>query len=111
MTAEHLTAVLAERMLHWRSTPDRLLTGKRAWIPRWRFQPLANLEDAFRLVAAAGASYSLTATVDGIVTAQVCVEDRTGTALGKITAATITVAIARAIGIEVPEELLEACQK
>ena len=111
MTAGHLTAALAERVLHWRSTPDRLLTGKRAWIPRWRFQPLANLEDAFRLVAAAGASYSLMATADRTVTAQVCVRGRTGTALGKITAATITVAIARAIGIDVPDELLEACQE
>jgi hypothetical protein len=110
MTAEHLTAVLAERVMHWRSTPDRFLTGKRAWIPRWRFQPLANVEDAFQLVAAAGASYSLTATADGTVAAQVWMGRRTGTALGKITAATITVAVARAIGIEVPDELLEACQ-
>ena len=111
MTAEHLTAVLAERVLHWRSTPDRLLTGKRAWIPRWRFQPLANVEDAFQLVAAAGASYSLTATADGTVMAQLCVGGRTGTALGKITAATITVALAQSIGINVPDELLEACQE
>jgi hypothetical protein len=111
MTAEHLTAVLAERVLRWRSTPDRLLTGKRAWIPRWRFQPLANLDDAFRLIAAAGASYSLMATADGTVTAQVCVGGRTGTAFGKITAATISIAIARAIGINPPDELLEASQE
>ena len=69
MTAEHFTAVLAERVLHWRSTPDRLLTGKRAWIPRWRSQPLANL------------------------------------------AAVIAVATARMIGINVPDELSEACQE
>jgi hypothetical protein len=74
MTAEHLPAILAKRVLHWRSTPDRLLTGKRAWIPRWWFQPLANLDDAFRLVEVAGASYSLTATADGAVTAPCVLE-------------------------------------
>jgi hypothetical protein len=43
MTAEHLTSVLAERVLQWRVAPDRFLTGKRAWLPRWRsprFQPI-----------------------------------------------------------------------
>src|ERR1039458_3711266 len=52
MTGDHLAAVLAERVMHWRVTPDRFLTGNRGWLPRWRFQPTKNPKDAFRLLEA-----------------------------------------------------------
>lgn len=50
MTNDQLAAVLAERVLHWRVSPDRFLTGKRGWMPRWRFQPTEKLTDALRLL-------------------------------------------------------------
>jgi hypothetical protein len=103
LTPDQLTGILAERVLLWRATPDRFLTGKRAWLPRWRFQPLLNLEDAFRLLEKAATDYTLTATADGTFTAHICVADRTGSASGKSRAATITLAIARAIGLDVPK--------
>ena len=107
MTSEQLTAILAERVMGWTVVPERFITGNRRWLPRWRFQPLANLRDAFRLLERAAATYTLTATANGTFTAHVSVGDRTRSASGKSKAATITVAAARAIGIDVSDELLE----
>ena len=106
MTSERLTAVLAERVMAWKVAPDRFLMGGRRWIPRWRFQPLTNLADAFRLLEKAATSYTLTATPDATFTAHICVADRTGSASGKSPAATITVALARAvlIQLDLPQE-------
>jgi hypothetical protein len=53
MTAEKLTVLLAQKVLGWRAAPDRFLLNGRHWVARWRFQPLRNLEDAFRLLDAA----------------------------------------------------------
>src|SRR5436853_200927 len=50
MTSECLTAIVAERVMGWTVAPDRFMTGKRRWMPRWRFQPLAKLDDAFGLL-------------------------------------------------------------
>jgi len=50
MTSDVVTARLAERVMGWSVAPDRYLIGNRSWIPRWRFQPLERLEDAFRLL-------------------------------------------------------------
>src|SRR5690242_6517061 len=62
MTADQLSAILAERVMHWRVTPNRFLTGDRGWLPRWRFQPLKKLTDALRLLEAFGPQeYSITA--------------------------------------------------
>ena len=101
-----LTDELARCVMGWRALPERFLIGGRRWIPRWRFQPLTNLADAFRLLEKAATSYTLTATPDATFTAHICVADRTGSASGKSPAATITVAIAKAIGLRVdlPEE-------
>jgi hypothetical protein len=107
MTGEQLTAMLAERVMGWRAGPDRYLLDGRCWLPRWRFRPLESLEDAFRLLSKTASSYTLTATCDGRFAARVCVGSGTGKALGKLRPATITVATARAIGIDVPDELLE----
>jgi hypothetical protein len=108
VTNEHITAILAERVMGWDVAPDRFLIGGRRWLPRWRFQPLANLEDAFRLLDEAATKYTLTAAADGTFTARVWVADRSGSASGKSKAKTITVAIAEAIGIQVdlPKELV-----
>jgi hypothetical protein len=101
MTSEHLTAILAERVMGWAVGPDRFLMAKRRWIPRWRFHPLTRLEDALQLLEHAASNYTLTATTGGTFAAEVRVGDHTGSASGKSKATTITVAVARAIGIQV----------
>ena len=110
MTAATLTGILAERVMRWRVGPDRFLKGGRQWSPRWQFQPLRHTDHALQLLEKTGGTFSLTQAADGSVTARVIVGGRTGTATGKSQAACTSVAIARAIGIDVPDELLEACQ-
>jgi hypothetical protein len=104
---DDLTAHLAERILGWRIAPNRFIQSGRKWIPRWRFQPFANLEDAFRLLDTAASSYTLRASSDATFTAEVCVASRNGRASGKSKATIITVAVARAIGLDVPDGGLE----
>lgn len=111
MTAEQLTAILAERVMGWVAAPERFMTGGRRWLPRWRFQPLADLEDAFRLLDKAGAKYVLEATPEGKFTARVWVGDGTGVASGRTKPATITRAVAEAIGLTVPEDLAEVAKQ
>ena len=65
MTSEQLIAILVEKILGWRVAPARFLTGDRQWISRWRFQPLTNLDDAFRLLETAATSYTLRAGASG----------------------------------------------
>jgi hypothetical protein len=67
------------------------------WRPSWRFQPLARIEDAFRLLDKVAAAYVLTSTEAGVFVAEVRVGGHTGRALGEPKAAIITLALARAI--------------
>ena len=108
MAPDQLTAILAERVMLWGVAPGRFLLGARRWLPRWRFQPLVSLEDAFRLLDKIATDYTLTATADNTFTAVVYVADRIGSASGKSKATTITVVIARAIGLDVPDGASEA---
>jgi hypothetical protein len=111
MTAEQLTAILAERVMGWRVAPDRFMTAGRGWLPRWRFQPFAKLDDAFRLLDTAGAKYVLEADSNGRFTARVSIGDRTGAASGPSKSATITKAVAEAIGVSVPDELAKGARR
>lgn len=102
MNDDRLTEELAARVLGWRVTPDRFIMSGRTWIPRWRFRPLSELSDAFRLLDHAAAHYTLTRdSSDFAVEAQV--ESCCGKAVGKQKARTITVAVARALRLEVDE--------
>jgi hypothetical protein len=104
MTSEHLTAVLAKKVMGWGVGPDRFLLGNRRWLPLWRFQPLTNLEDAFRVLEKAASTFTLTATDDGTFTANVRVgNNRTGIASGNSKATVISMAVARAIGLDLAE--------
>jgi hypothetical protein len=105
---EQLPAALAQRVLGWTVAPERFLTGRRGWIPRWHFQPLKRVEDAFKLLDAAATGFTLTLSGDRVFTALVQVGSNAGTATGESKAATITVAIARAIGLDVPERAFES---
>jgi hypothetical protein len=101
MTDEQLTAILAERVMGWKAMPDRFIKSGRSWIPRWRFRPLAELADAFRLLEAAD-RYTLTRNCSTFA-AEVHIESCRGKAAGKHKARTITLAVARALRLEVDE--------
>ncbi len=102
MTSERLTVILAERVMGWGVGPDRFSTGNGGWKSRWRFQPTCNLEDAFLLLEkAAPAEYSMRGDDRGAFEARVRIHGRCGEACGVQKARTITLAIARALGIEV----------
>ena len=101
MTSEHLTAILAERVMGWTIGPDRFMMGNRGWMPRWRFQPAENLDDAFKLLEkAAPQDYAMGDDGKGF-----WVRVRIGKAIGEARDASkpraITFAVARAVGIEV----------
>lgn len=106
MTNEQLTAILAERVMGWRVGPDRFLKSGRRWAPRWHFQPLRRLEHARQLLEKAKAKYSLATNSDETFTAVVRLGDLIGTASRNSEAAAITIALAKAIGIEGVEGLL-----
>lgn len=102
MTSENLAALLAERVMGWTVGPDRYLMGKRAWMPRWRFQPTENLEDAFLLLGkATPEEYNMRGDSEGNFRVQVRIGGVSGEAWGASKPLAITWAIARAVGIEV----------
>jgi hypothetical protein len=102
MTAERLTAILAERVMGWHVGPDRFVMGGRRWQPHWRFQPARRLEDAFRLLErTAPQEYAMGAAENGVFWARVRVAGATGEARELSQARAITFAIARAIGLTV----------
>jgi hypothetical protein len=101
VTNDQLTAILAERVMRWRATPDRFIKSGRIWIPRWRFQPLVELADAFRLLDQAARRYSLTRDGHGVFCASVEIGGSRGKASGEPKARTVTIAVARALGLEV----------
>lgn len=99
MTKDSVTSVLAECVLGWKVCPDRFIKSGRNWIPRWRFEPLARLDDAFLVLDKVGGSYSLSIDETGNFTAEVRVAGRIGTATGEPKARAITLAVCRALGI------------
>jgi len=104
MTSEHLTAVLAEKVMGWSIGPDRFMMGDRRWIPRWRFQPTESLADAFRLLEeAAPQEFSMCGDSKGNFRVQVRIGDATGEADGTSKPSVITLAVARALRLEVDE--------
>jgi hypothetical protein len=101
VTNERLTDLLAVRVMGWSIGPDRFMTGKRGWMPRWRFQPVEKLDDALRLFhEAAPQEYSIRGDDKGNVSVQVRIAGASGEARGTCTPLAITYAIARALGIE-----------
>ena len=102
MTLDQLTALLAERVLHWRASPDRFLTGQRGWMPRWKFQPTKKLTDAIRLLEAVNPSaYSVDAAANGAFCARVSVRGATAEAHARTKPVAICLAVAAVVGIEV----------
>ncbi len=102
MTTDKLTATLAERVMRWGVAADRFLLPNREWRPRWRFRPIDNLNDAFRLLeASAPEEYTMGADRDGVFWVQIRVKGVVGEARDTSKARAITLAVARAIGVDV----------
>ena len=99
MTDERLTDDLAVRVMGWKPALGRFVKSGRSWIPRWRFRPLTELADAFRLLDRAADQYTIKGN-GHTFTAEIQVGGGRGTASGKTKARTITLALARALGIE-----------
>lgn len=102
MIDERLTDALACRVMGWRVAPDRFVKSGRSWIPRWKFRPLAELADAFHLLDQAADYYTLTFSGSSFA-AEVQIESRRGKAVGEQKARTISIAVARALRLEVDE--------
>jgi hypothetical protein len=106
MTKARLTDELACRVMGWKPGRDRFIKSDRQWTPRWRFQPLTDVDDAFQLLNAGAGSLVLRTAKDGSYLAQVKLGHRTGRASSLSVATSISVAIARAIKLDVPDEAL-----
>ena len=101
MTTEYLTGLLAEKVMGWTVGPDRFMMGCRRWQPRWRFQPVLRMDDAFRLLErAAPQEYSAGAATDGNFWAKVRIAGVAGEAREPSQAQALTFAIARAVGLD-----------
>ena len=101
-TTDQLAAILAVRVMHWRVTPDRFLTGDRAWLPRWKFQPTKRLADAIRLLEAAmPQEYSISTDFTACFDVKVTIGGTTAQANDKSKPLAICRAVAAAYGIEV----------
>ncbi|MFZ5926321.1 MAG: hypothetical protein ACOYX1_02625 [Acidobacteriota bacterium] len=101
MTAEAQIPELVRRVMGWGVAPDRFLIGNRSWIPRWRFQPLERLEDAFRLLEKAQPEhYSMGLDGSGRFSVEVRIGGKLGVARDELKPRAITLAIARALGFE-----------
>jgi hypothetical protein len=96
---ERLIDELVRRVMGWQVAPGRFIKAGRCWIPRRRFQPLANLDHAFQLLDASRGTYSVAGTGSGAFLAQVRIGNSTGSASGEPKATAITIATARALGL------------
>jgi hypothetical protein len=102
MIDERLTDELARLALGWRAAPGRFLKLNKSWTPKWKFCPLDSLSDAFYLLERAARAYALTSH-GGTFTATVQIGDREGHASGRANARTVSLAVARALGLEVSQ--------
>lgn len=101
MTDTMLIDRLAQQVLHWGIGADRFLTGDRSWIPKWKFNPLEHLEDAFRLLDHSKAiRYSISQS-GGSFAVEVEQGGKIGKATGISKPRTITLALARSLRLEV----------
>lgn len=101
MTHDRLTAVLAGRVMGWTVGPDRFMMDGRRWLPRWRFQPVTRVADAYRLLEqAAPREYTIRAAENSGFRAKVCIDGVNGEACETSQATAITFAVARALGID-----------
>jgi hypothetical protein len=105
MIPENLTALLAQRVMGWRPALGRFLMENRRWLPSHRFQPTERIQDAFRLLEkAAPYKYKMRGDDTGVFYVHVQIGRATGEAQGRSKPLAIALAVARALGEEIPEE-------
>jgi hypothetical protein len=103
MTADELTVLLAERVMGWRTSPNRFHKSGRGWLPRWRFQPLKSLKSALELLEKASPQhFKMEGDEKTGFRARVRIAGVLGEARGQSKPRTMTYAVARALGIPVP---------
>ena len=91
---------LAQKVFGWSVAPDRYLTVGRSWIPRWRFRPLDRIEDAFCILDhVAPDEFRITGGKGCPLCVKVRIGERVGEARGASGPATITWAVAKALGL------------
>ncbi len=99
---DKLTAVLAERVMGWRVGPQRFLLEGRRWMPRWRFRPTDRLADAFKLLERVTAEHcDMGQTPQGFFVVELQIGGGHGRACEKSKPLAITLAVARALGLDV----------
>lgn len=99
-----LTDQLAVQVMGWGLAQDRYVLGQRRWLPRWRFQPLHRVEDAFRLLQKADPQqFTMQRNARGITQIKLCLNGKKGEARSSSTACAVTLAIARALALEASE--------
>jgi hypothetical protein len=103
LTADQLTALLAQRLFGWKVRRDRFMTGDdRGWLKRERFQPTTSLDAAFRLLSALKPlDYKLGGSGSGACWATVKLKEASGEGTGRSLPLALCLAIARALGIHV----------
>jgi hypothetical protein len=94
-----VTRRLALEAMGWRHAPGRYLKQGRAWIPDWRFQPFKNTADAFQLLAATGAKYTISWNGEAFAV-EVRLSASKGAANDSSCARAMTLAVAHAFNIE-----------
>lgn len=99
LTDDALIDQLAQQVLHWRVGPDRFMTRNRSWLPKWRFNPLQRLEDAFLLLDHSQATRYVISQMGGKCEVEVEHDRKIGKAAGHSRPRTITLALARSLGL------------
>ncbi len=97
-----LTTKLAEKVMGWRISRDRFMTGEREWIPIHRFQPTERIGDAYKsLERARPTEYSICASDTGVCHVRIRIGTAIGEACDESPPRAVTIALANALGITV----------
>jgi hypothetical protein len=101
MIDRRLTDALAAKVMGWKVFPNRFIKADRGWILRRRFQPCVNLQHAHLLLNTADPEeYLVGSTGQGQCCVRVRIAGVTAEARDAIQPRAITLAVARAVGIE-----------
>ena len=101
MTDNALIDLLAEQVLYWRVAPDRFLKRNRSWLPKWRFNPIQRLEDAFLLLDHSQPTRYVISQTGGKLQVEVERDGKIGRATADSKPRAITLALARSLDVEV----------
>jgi hypothetical protein len=96
-----LIGEIARVVFGWRTAPGRFIISGRRWLPHWRFSPFERVDDAFQVLDRVSERYTLSSSNGAPrFSARVKVGRRVGKASGDKKARTITLAVIKALGLE-----------